>query len=339
MRRRICCYTFILLLCACSGAEQPHVLEGFAQGTTYHISFYPADTAVDSEQLRSAVTAELDEIDRAMSGYRSDSTIEQFNQAKDTDPHTVGSEIGKLVEIAAEIGAASGGCYDLTVKPLFDLWGFKDDRFSSPDARQIKEVMQHIGMAGVDIQLPDRLRKQDPAIQIDLSSIAQGYTAARLADILDRAGIRDYMVEIGGEVVVAGQKPGGAPWRIAIERPLPGDRAVEKVVSIGGAKSLAVVTSGTYRHYFDEDGVRYSHILDARTGYPVQHDTVSVTVFHEDASYADAWSMALLCLGAEAGMPLANRLAIPALFIQQHDHELTETQSDALLQDAGLSIE
>ena len=339
MPRIICLYTFILLLYACSDAEQAQVLEGFAQGTTYHISFYPADSAVDIEQLHRAVTAELDAIDRTMSGYRNDSTIEQFNQAEDTDSHQVGSEIDKLVKIAAEIAGASGGCYDLTVKPLFDLWGFKDDRFSSPDQQQIKEVMKSIGMAKVDIQLPDRLRKQDPMIEIDLSSIAQGYTAARLAQILDRSSIRDYMVEIGGEVVVAGQKPGGLPWRIAIERPLSGERTVEKVVSIRSAKSLAVVTSGTYRHYFDEDGVRYSHILDARTGSPVQHDTVSVTVFHDDASYADAWSTALLCLGNEAGVSLANRLDIPALFIQQDDHELTETQSDALLQYTGINIE
>lgn len=329
----------MLLLSACSDSKEVQVLQGHAQGTTYHIHFYPEDPSLDIEVLNHKVIRELENIDAAMSGYRQDSTIERFNNARNSAWHNVGTEIVELINIASEISNASGGCYDLTIKPLFALWGFNDDQLTVPEAQKIKEVENSIGMEKLNILLPDQLRKRVPTVEIDLSSIAQGYSAARLADILEQSGIVDYMVEIGGEVVVAGQKPGGQPWRIAIERPLPGERRVEKVISIHGSSPLAVVTSGTYRHYFDEHGARYSHILDARTRSPVKHNTVSVTVVHDNATYADAWSTALLCLGTEEGVILANLLHIPALFIQQDNYSLRETQSDSLRHHKGVTIE
>lgn len=218
-----------------------------------------------------------------MSGYRADSTIEQFNRFINTRPQNVGREIVALVEIASEISEASNGCYDLTVKSLFQLWGFVDDHFVLPDPQTVQAVMKRVGMSNIESVGRDQLYKLEPTVEIDLSSIAQGYTAGRLAQILEQSGIRSYMVEIGGEIIAAGTKPGAQPWRIAIERPVPGDRRVEKVFSIRGG-AVAIATSGTYRHFFDQEGTRYSHILDARTGYPVTHATVSVTVVHSDGA-------------------------------------------------------
>jgi thiamine biosynthesis lipoprotein len=147
---------------------------------------------------------------------------------------------------------------------------------------------------------------------------------------MEKAGIKNYLVEIGGELKTNGHRPDKQSWRIAIEKPLPGEQKLHKVIDMPLDLPYAVMTSGTYHHYFDENGKRYSHILDARTGRPVSHDLVSVTVIHQDPSVADAWSTALLCLGQKDGMLAANTGKIAALFIQEHDNELIESRSDSL---------
>jgi thiamine biosynthesis lipoprotein len=185
----------------------------------------------------------------------------------------------------------------------------------------------------------DALRKTLPAIQIDLSSIAQGYSVGRVARVLEQQDIQDYLVEIGGELQTRGRKPGAQPWRVAIERPLPGERTVEKIITIDTLDPLAVMTSGTYRHYFDADGKRYSHILDARTGRPVEHDTLSVTVLYPEPAAADAWSTALLCLGRDQGLKVADDQGVPALFIDQTGDQLTEVYSQPLLDLQTVHIE
>ena len=328
----------IALTGACSEPEQVQTLEGFAQGTTYHVSFW-APTPVDLPALRQAVGDELGRIDEAMSGYRQDSAIQQFNADQDVAPHRLGRDIVMLVQQARTIAQASGGCYDLTVKPLFDLWGFNDDRFSPPASVAISTTLVDTGMDKVESVGDDTLRKTRPGVQVDLSSIAQGYSAGRVAEVLEQQGIRNYLVEIGGELQTRGRKPGGQAWRVAIERPLPGERTVEKIIAIDTENPLAVVTSGTYRHFFDADGKRYSHILDARTGRPVEHDTVSVTVLYPEPGAADAWATALLCLGREQGLKVADNQGVPALFIDQVGDRLTEASSQALLNLQGVQIE
>jgi thiamine biosynthesis lipoprotein len=134
-------------------------------------------------------------------------------------------------------------------------------------------------------------------------------------------------VEIGGELQTKGHKPDNKPWRIALEKPLSGERTMQKIITIERTEPLAVMTSGTYRHFFDADGKRYSHILDATTGRPVDHRTVSVTVLHADPTQADAWSTALLCLGRSKGVEAANKAGIAAMFIENDDEEFKEYSS------------
>jgi thiamine biosynthesis lipoprotein len=176
----------------------------------------------------------------------------------------------------------------------------------------------------------NHLRKQLPQLKVDLGSIAQGYSVERLSKLLEQQGIQDYMVEIGGELKTQGLKPDASAWRIAVERPLPGQQAMHKVITMPKQQPLAVMTSGTYHHYFDNHGIRYSHIFDARTGRPVTHDLVSVTVLNSNPTLADAWSTTLLCLGQQEGMKAANTANIAALFIQQQGNDLNESRSDPL---------
>jgi thiamine biosynthesis lipoprotein len=322
----------VLLICSQLGAcsdSSIQKLEGAAQGTTYHISYW-SKTSIDNATVANAVKNELDIIDKTLSNYRPDSVIEVFNSTENTDSQDVGAEIVKLVRIAQTVSVATQGCYDLTMKPLFDLWGFRGVAPAMPDEAVIHKLQSRIGMAKLNIIDDSHLRKQQADLKVDLSSIAQGYSVGEISHVLEQLGITDYLVEIGGELQTRGYKPDQQPWRIALERPLPGDMHMQKRITMPKDTQMAVMTSGTYNHYFDFQGQRYSHILDARNGRPIAHDLVSVTVIHEDPTIADAWDTALLCLGQKDGLLAANVAHIPALFIQQQGAELIESKSDAL---------
>jgi thiamine biosynthesis lipoprotein len=198
--------------------------------------------------------------------------------------------------------------------------------------------LHNVGLAQLEHLDANHLRKHNPDLKVDLSSIGQGYSVSRITGLLEQQGIKDYMVEIGGELQTRGQKPDGQPWRIALEKPLSGERTLHKIITINRTTPLAIMTSGTYRHYFDVDGKRYSHILDARTGKPVTHTTVSVSVLHDDPTLADAWSTALLCLGKNAGIEAANKAGVAALFIEQQDEAFNEYASDSLAKLEQVSI-
>lgn len=320
-----------LFLLMSAGCSEPDIqkLNGSVQGTTYHISYW-SESQVDDKAVKAEIENEFAVIDKLLSNYRPDSTIESFNSAENTDSQEVGGEIVSLVKIAQVVNQASQGCYDLTVKPLFDLWGFKGDALTIPSDSAIVATLKQIGMAKLEVVDDTHLRKKQSDLKVDLSSIAQGYSVERISKILAQKGVSNYLVEIGGELKTSGVKPGRQPWRIAVERPLPEERVMHKVVTMPKDAPMAVMTSGTYRHYFDDHGQRYSHILDARTGTPVSHNLVSATVLISDPTVADAWSTALLCLGPKDGMAAANSAKIPALFIELQGTELIESKSDAL---------
>lgn len=322
----------------CTPADPIKKITGPAQGSSYNISYW-SEQPVDQARLQQQITAELERIDLAMSNYRPDSTIEKFNQQQSIEPMEVGTELVQLVAQARFVSSQSQGCYDLTVKPLFDLWGFKADQFHQPTSEQLELTMQSIGMAKIRDAGASMLAKQLPELRIDVSSIAQGWTVAQLAKIVEQAGIENYLVEVGGELLVRGKKPEQQAWRVAIEKPLPGAQTLQKVITIKQDEPMAVMTSGTYRHYFDAEGVRYSHVLDARSGAPVKHQTVSATVLIEDPTLGDAWSTAFLCLGSQDGKAVADRLGMKVLFIDQLGDELVEINSDALQNSQAVSLQ
>ena len=327
----------LLLLSACGEQTKPvNKLEGQAQGTTYHISYW-SETPVESKSVEQTVLDSFAEIDKTLSNYRPDSVIEMFNANPTTDSQWVGKEIVQLVDLASKVSRVSQGCYDLTIKPLFDLWGFKGDSLTIPESSVLTGTLATVGLDKVKVVDDEHLQKP-ASVRVDVSSVAQGYSVGKLSQVLELQGIHHYLVEIGGELKTHGHKPDGSAWRIAVEKPLPGEQKMMKVVSMPKDKPFAVMTSGTYRHYFDLNGQRYSHILDARIGKPVSHDLVAVTVMHEDPTIADAWSTALLCVGQQQGMQIANTEHLQALFVQQQGTELVETKSQAL-EASGLSIE
>jgi thiamine biosynthesis lipoprotein len=319
---------FMILLAGCS---EPSIqkFEGSTQGTTFHISYWSYSPLSDKD-IEATIESQLEIIDKTLSNYRPDSVIELFNSNENTQSQEVGNEIVSLVRIAQTVFQDSQGCFDLTTKPLFDLWGFRGDTPAIPDEADVLKTLSKIGMEKLEVVDETHLRKKQADLKVDLSSIAQGYSVGKISRVLEQNGINDYLVEIGGELQTRGHKPDSKPWRIALERPLPGEQRMQKRITMLKESPMAVMTSGTYNHYFDYQGQRYSHILDARTGRPITHDLVSVTVIHEDPTIADAWDTALLCIGQKDGLQAANAAKIPALFIQQQGTQLIESRSEAL---------
>lgn len=303
-----------LVVSACDKPPAVQTISGQAQGTTYSVKYW-SETPIDGTALKQSIDKELAHIDKLMSNYRDDSAIEVFNHNKVAHiPIMVDKEILDLLNIAAEVHEKSKGCYDPTIKPLFQIWGFGDDKLQIPDSKTIANAKNAIGFADKLLRSDKTITKKNMAVTIDLSAIGQGYAVARIADIVAAEGIANYLVEIGGEMLVAGTKPEAKKWRVGVERPVPDSQQISEVIRLSGKRPTAVMTSGTYRHYFDNDGKRYSHILDPRTGAPVTHNSVAVTVLLDDATYADAWSTALLCLGSREGLPVANANNIPSIF-------------------------
>lgn len=346
MRNIIFAVFSLLFLAACDQPPKLQILTGAAQGTTYTIKFWTADKA-DSKTIAKDIEAELIRIDKLISSYRDDSAIERFNQQKiagTTIP--LDKETLELLNTSSDIYQQSNHCFDPTVKPLFRMWGFGKGRLNLPTAAEINAVKQHVGFDQLTITA-DGASKQNPELTVDLSAIGQGYAVTKIAELLTAQGIDHYLVEIGGEMKVAGTKPEGKPWRIGVERPVPHSQQVNEIITVTGKRPTAVMTSGTYRHFFDNRGKKYSHILDPRSGRPVEHHTAAVTVVIEDATLADAWSTALLCLGSEEGMKVANALNMPAIFyviddkekIQRYPSKAVETQSDNWTIKNNVSVE
>jgi thiamine biosynthesis lipoprotein len=186
-----------------------------------------------------------------------------------------------------------------------------------------------VGLDKLEIVDATHARKSVPKLAVDMASIGQGYTAGRLGDLLERSGSTAYLAEIGGEVVARGLKPDGSAWRIGIENPAATATAGPALRMPASART-AVITSGSYRHYLDTDGRRFGHIIDPRSGWPVEHALVSVTVVSNDAATAAAWATALLCLGPSAASATAEREGLAALLWTRHEgREPTLEQSRA----------
>lgn len=328
-------FTAILILIACQPNGETQ-LAGSIQGTTYHIKMVLEGRQVTPEQVKADVEDVFRQVDEKLSNWREDSEISRLNQLKTTDWLPASPEIVRLVSIAKDIHTRSDGCYDLTVKPVFDLWGFSKHTNRIPEPPEIDQVLAHVGMDKLEVDAEhNRLRKKDPEVQIDLASIAQGYTVGAVAGRLESRGIHNYLAEIGGEMKVKGKKSDGSPWRVAIEKPTPFVREVQRIVEIHQASGTAVMTSGTYRNFFESGGKTYSHILDPKTGKPVTHNLLSVTVLHEDPTLADAWSTALLCVGEVEGARIAEENHLKALFIYRDGQELKEWMSSAFVTEPG----
>lgn len=302
-----------MLLGACGQADQLRELRGETMGTTWSAQFVEsADTSTAG--LRDELEAALEAVNSQMSTYREDSHISRFNQAAAGESIELPPEFTVVLMAALELAEATDGAFDPTVGPLVNLWGFGPEgrRSESPPDDELEAARDRVGWQKLDFDMDGRQLTQPGGVYLDLSSIAKGYAADLLAEVLERRGIDRYLVSIGGDMRIRGDKPGGAPWRIAVERPDPGARDIHTVIEPADA---AMATSGSYRNFFVDGEQEFSHTIDPRTGRPVPQDLVSVTVLHDNAKMADGLATAITALGGEDGYRFARELDLTALLL------------------------
>ncbi|PLW86790.1 hypothetical protein C0029_10445 [Halioglobus japonicus] len=318
-----------LLLVGCADQAQSFKLTGATMGTTWHVTATPGDDAnVDTAQLQRDIEVVLESVNDSMSTYRAESEISRFNQAPVDAWFDVSEDFYLVLSAAMAIHWQSNGAYDVTVGPLVNLWGFgPGERIdAAPDAAAIDLVMTRVGQDKLRVDGELRSVRKQADVYLDFSSIAKGFAVDEVARLLQATGIEDYLVEIGGEMRVGGLSPRGDAWRIAIEQPEVGARSIAQAIAL---RDVAIATSGDYRNYFEADGVRYSHSIDPRTGQPVAHELVSVTVIHPSCMMADAWATALTVLGAEEAMAVAEAAGLAVYFIQREGEGFADSHTEA----------
>jgi FAD:protein FMN transferase len=268
----------------------------------------------DATQLQSAIAAKFDSCEKLTSHWRTNTDVARFNSARTTNAIPVPQPLADLVRASADISRACGGAFDITIGPLVRLWGFgpAPRRTDPPRNDEVAAALEHVGWTNVHVA-DGALQKSSPAIELDLSAIVPGWAIDEVAALLTARGVSEFLIESGGELRARGS------WPIAIEHPTRGVTLRDE--SIG--------TSGTYRQNWKAGGKRFSHLIDPRTGRPIVHNTVSVSVRHASCAQADAWAAALNVIGAEAGRPLAEKLSLAAQFVLEHDDGSLEVLTTA----------
>ena len=289
-------------------------ITGFAQGTNYHITYYATDSAV----TKTIITGLFNEIDSSLSIYKSYSLINKFNRSS----HGIAMDkhLAKVVKQSLQIYKKSGGVFDITVYPIVDAWGFGSRRVDSlPGAVQIRSLMNCVGSYRLQIE-GKKLIKTTPCVKIDVNGIAQGYSVDLLANFLEDKGITNYLVEFGGEIRVKGRKyPGRELMNIGIEQPSddPHRENVQKILQMNDG---AITTSGNYRKYILDGKKKLSHLMNARTGYPLNNEVISVSVRARDAMTADGYDNVLIGLGVDKGIRFVKKhRELEAYFIYLRD--------------------
>lgn len=278
-------------------------------GTTYHIKVV-AHSPLDADRLKNEIDKRLDDLNQELSTYIPTSEISLFNRSVDTKKkRSVSPDFLYVMAMAQQIHQLSQGAWDGTVKPLVDLWGFGsiDRRQTLPDAGTIEELMKTIGFHRIEISKDGYLRKTIPQVTVDLASIAKGYAVDQISDLIRSHGLEDFIVEIGGEVYASGLRKDGKMWRVGVNTPRR-DASFDAVYQAVELQNKAMATSGDYRNFFEFNGVRYSHVIDPRTGYPVKNGVVSVSVISDNCTFADGLATALMVMGPETGIELTDRI-------------------------------
>ena len=315
----------VIGLSACQQPPDYNNLSGETMGTSYHIS-YQLPKGADEVAIQAAIDARLQQINDSMSTYQDDATISKFNRlAKDT-PITIDADFSHVLEVSRQVYQQSDGAFDPTVMPLIDTWGFGStmtvERLQSPpSAAEIAQALALVDFEGV-IQKDNTIYKTKDGIGLDFSAVAKGYGVDVIADVLkNNYQIRNYMVEIGGEVASSGVSAQQQPWQIAIDAPIEGSTVSERQTiaairqPINNDNKMHLATSGNYRNSIIFDGKHYSHTIDPTTGEPIVGGAPSVTVAADSVALADAWATALTAMPYAKALATAEKQNIAALFV------------------------
>lgn len=293
---------------------------GEAQGTYYAVTYVDAE----GRNFQDSIDVILKKFDTSCSIYKPNSIISRFNN---NDPTAKADQnFTTVFNKAIEVSEKSGGAFDITVGQLVKAWGFSIKGKIKMDAHKVDSLKQYVGYKKVKLE-NGKVIKQNPNIQLDFNAIAQGFSSDVLARFLETKGIKNYLIDVGGEVLGRGKKPDGSIWSVGIERPASDSLQKQQLEAIITLDNRALSTSGNYRKYFIKDGIKYSHTIDPFTGYPVHHTLLAVSVLAENSITADAYGTAFLVMGMDKALNFIKRNSgIEAYFIYSDEKGTLKTQ-------------
>ena len=305
----LCALLVAALVTACSGRKgEFYEEEGTVFHTVYHIKY-----RTDKGPLTDKIAAELQAFDASLNPFNKTSILARVNRNEEVE---VDDWFVTVFNRAMEVSERSGGVFDVTAAPLINLWGFGYEQKDSVSPAVIDSMLQFVGYRKVRLD-GRRVVKDDPRIELSFSAIAKGYACDVVAALLEREGVEDYMVEIGGEVASRGMNPRGECWRIGINKPEDDTTGVknetEEIVQLCGRRGMA--TSGNYRNFHVRDGKKVAHTIDPRTGYPSQQNILSATIVAPDCMTADAYATAFMAMGLEAACRMAESVPEIAYYV------------------------
>ncbi|MCP5061674.1 MAG: FAD:protein FMN transferase [Ignavibacteriae bacterium] len=324
MIKKISIIFLILVLSSCASGEkkiEDFSFAGTTMGTTYSVKII-TDKKNISDNFDKNIDSILVEVNNQMSTYIPDSELSKFNSSINTNWFTTSKELVQLFKESIEISQLTNSAFDITVGQLVNLWGFGPSHNENiiPTEEEIINLKKDIGIEKIQVDLENLgIKKLNPTLYCDLSAIAKGFGVDKLADYFTTLNIDNFMIEIGGEIKTAGKNAKGEDWRIGISSPNNSN-----LQSIIGLSNYSMATSGDYLNYFEQDGIRYSHTIDSRTGKPITHKLASVTVIHEDCRYADAIATAINVMGPTVGYDFALKEKLPIFMIVREENNFVE---------------
>lgn len=308
-----------ILLTSCQPRQaQKIVLQGLAQGSYYAITYYDSLGRNFQHEIDSIFQA----VDISVSLWNEQSIISKVNRNEPVELDTIFLDNFRIAQQASRL---SDGYFDATISPLVAAWGFSYKTGDSITPQLVDSLKRLVDYQRISIS-DCHIVKGDPAMTLDFNAIAQGYTSDLIAAFLDSRGIRNYLVDTGGEIMARGGKPNAQPWIVGIERPAAHWDSERQVQTRLALHDKGLVTSGSTRKYVERNGKRYSHCIDPKTGYPVEHNLLSVTVLAESSVWADALASICMVIGMEKSLPLIESLdSVEAYYIFANEHNEPET--------------
>lgn len=329
----------LLLLAACSDSQerQPVRLQGQIFGSFWLATLPDEWTAEQVKQLEAGIKQVLDKVDLAMSTYKPESELSRLNASPLEEWVQVSADLFEVLSLSQAIAETSQGAFDITLGNLVNLWSFGPEERPEaiPDLDLLNERLSLVGYRYLALDKKQSAASRLRDIYLDLSGVAKGYAVDKVAEWLKQQGVDNFLVNVGGEIIVAGQRSEGKPWRIGVEVP---DIELQTVHHIIPLVDESVATSGDYRNFYEVDGRRMSHTIDPKTGWPVNHNLTSVTVIHSSNAVADAWATAFMVLGTEASLALANQENIKVLLISREETGWRTQLSSSMQQALGSEL-
>lgn len=319
---RILTFIFLAIVLTGCNLKKEVQISGRTMGTTYHIKVI-SGYFDDTKDLKQKIDQRLEEINLSMSTFNKDSEISRFNAFQEVDtPFKVSEDFYYVMRTATKIYRLTQGAWDGSIDPLVNRWGFgRDSRQQKPGRDEIEQLLLMVGFDKVVLTADGHaLIKKRADLRIDLASIAKGYGVDEIVRLIRENGFQNCLVEIGGEVFASGTAKNGQPWRVGINTPQK-DAAANQVYKVVLLKDQALATSGDYRNFFESGGVRYSHVIDPKTGYPVTNGVVSVSVQADSCILADGLATAIMVMGYEKGLALSDQLDNVESFVIVADKE------------------